>query len=158
MALQKCKECGNEVSSKAKACPQCGAAQPKKTSVFTWIIGGFFAVAVVAAVVGGTSSSTMTPEQHAASKQKSESMKKTMLALQAIKKSMRDPDSLKWEDITANDDASVICISYRAKNGFGGMNRDIATVVNDKFHTDKKTWNKHCTKPMNDMQGAGLVI
>ena len=24
MALKKCKECGNEVSSKAKKCPKCG--------------------------------------------------------------------------------------------------------------------------------------
>lgn len=38
MALKKCKECGNEISNKADKCPQCGAPQKKRTSVFTWIV------------------------------------------------------------------------------------------------------------------------
>jgi len=32
MALIKCKECGNEVSTTAKACPKCGALQSAGTS------------------------------------------------------------------------------------------------------------------------------
>lgn len=38
MALVKCKECGEQVSSKAKTCPNCGVKAPKKTSVVTWLI------------------------------------------------------------------------------------------------------------------------
>jgi len=38
MALVKCKECGEEVSTKAKACTKCGAKAPKKTSLFTWLM------------------------------------------------------------------------------------------------------------------------
>jgi len=38
MALTKCKECGNEVSTKADSCPKCGAKTPKKTSLFTWLV------------------------------------------------------------------------------------------------------------------------
>lgn len=38
MALVKCKECGEEVSTKAKTCPKCGAKAPKKTSLFTWFV------------------------------------------------------------------------------------------------------------------------
>jgi|SRR5690554_2059475 len=38
MALVKCKECGSEVSTKAKVCPKCGAKAPKKTSLFTWFM------------------------------------------------------------------------------------------------------------------------
>ncbi|WP_412514572.1 MULTISPECIES: zinc-ribbon domain-containing protein [Shewanella] len=30
MALVKCKECGEEVSTKAKTCPKCGAKAPTK--------------------------------------------------------------------------------------------------------------------------------
>lgn len=37
MALVKCKECGGAVSTKAKACPTCGA-KVKKTSAFTWLV------------------------------------------------------------------------------------------------------------------------
>lgn len=38
MALVKCKECNEEVSTKAKSCPKCGAKTPKKTSLFTWLV------------------------------------------------------------------------------------------------------------------------
>ena len=38
MALIKCKECGTEVSSKAKSCPKCGAKPAKKTSLITWFV------------------------------------------------------------------------------------------------------------------------
>ena len=38
MALVKCKECNEEISSKAKVCPKCGVKPPKKTSLFTWLV------------------------------------------------------------------------------------------------------------------------
>jgi hypothetical protein len=38
MALVKCKECGEQISTKAKNCPKCGAVVPKKTSMVTWIV------------------------------------------------------------------------------------------------------------------------
>jgi len=38
MALVKCKECGEQVSTKAATCPKCGAKAPKKTSVVTWLV------------------------------------------------------------------------------------------------------------------------
>lgn len=44
MALVKCKECGEQISTKAKSCPKCGANQPKKTSAVTWIFLSIFVV------------------------------------------------------------------------------------------------------------------
>lgn len=38
MALMKCKECGGDVSNKAKFCPACGAIPSKKTSRLTWLV------------------------------------------------------------------------------------------------------------------------
>ncbi|MBS3955849.1 MAG: zinc ribbon domain-containing protein [Methylomicrobium sp.] len=38
MALIKCKECGNDVSNTAKACPNCGAKVPKSSGCSTTII------------------------------------------------------------------------------------------------------------------------
>ena len=38
MALIRCKECGQEISKKAEKCPNCGAPQKKKTSLFTWLV------------------------------------------------------------------------------------------------------------------------
>lgn len=40
MAMTKCKECGAEISDKAQACPKCGARPPKRTSRWTWLVGG----------------------------------------------------------------------------------------------------------------------
>lgn len=46
MSLRKCKECSKEISSTATSCPQCGAQQPKRTTAFTWIVGGIFTLFV----------------------------------------------------------------------------------------------------------------
>lgn len=37
MALVKCKECGEQVSTSARSCPNCGANPPKRTSAFPWL-------------------------------------------------------------------------------------------------------------------------
>ncbi len=61
MALIKCKECGTEISKKAKECPKCGAPAKKKTSLFTWIITIFFGLWVIGYIANpnsGTSSLT----------------------------------------------------------------------------------------------------
>jgi hypothetical protein len=44
MALKKCKECGEEISKKAKECPKCGSPQKKRTSFLTWFITIFLAL------------------------------------------------------------------------------------------------------------------
>lgn len=38
MALVKCKECGQQISTKAEKCPSCGAKAPRKTSPVTWMV------------------------------------------------------------------------------------------------------------------------
>lgn len=54
MAMTKCKECGAEVSTKADACPRCGA-KPKKGSGCALVVLGFLVVFLVV-VVGGQGS------------------------------------------------------------------------------------------------------
>lgn len=46
MALVKCKECGSDVSTEAKACPKCGAKPPKKVGLLGWIAVLFVGVFV----------------------------------------------------------------------------------------------------------------
>ncbi len=55
MALVKCKECGSEISNKAKTCPNCGAKVPAKTSAFTWLV---LIIIVVFVYVGSQEPST----------------------------------------------------------------------------------------------------
>lgn len=47
MALAKCKECGNEVSTKAKACPKCGAPAPAPENK---ALPGWFSILILGAV------------------------------------------------------------------------------------------------------------
>lgn len=56
MALVKCKECGSEVSTKAKVCPKCGAKAPKKTSLFTWLVAVILAMVMFNAFTSDPSS------------------------------------------------------------------------------------------------------
>ncbi len=64
MALTKCKECGNVVSTKAKSCPQCGAVIKEKMGCIGYVGGGFlvlFAIGVISSLInGGSQRSTPT--------------------------------------------------------------------------------------------------
>lgn len=60
MAMTKCKECGASISTKAEACPQCGAKRPKQTSGCAWIALIFLGIPILWAVVK-TSSTPPAP-------------------------------------------------------------------------------------------------
>lgn len=51
MALKKCKECGNEVSTKAASCPKCGAVLKKKIGYLRYI-GAAFLIFIILRVIG----------------------------------------------------------------------------------------------------------
>lgn len=68
MTLVKCKECGEKISKKATACPQCGAPPKKKTSLFTWLVVVFVGLVVVGVANQPPASApaapvVLTPEQ-----------------------------------------------------------------------------------------------
>jgi len=50
MALSKCRECGNQVSTEAKTCPQCGAKVKRPMSKTKKILLGLFALLIVAGI------------------------------------------------------------------------------------------------------------
>jgi len=60
MALTKCSECGEQISTKAAACPKCGAAPKKKISLFTWLVIAFIGFAVLGSVTGNKSGGSGT--------------------------------------------------------------------------------------------------
>ena len=150
MAIIKCKECGTEVSDKAKVCPKCGAPVPKGTSLFTVIIGFILVMFFVGIISSNMSSNDKTPEQIAASQKSSENIQNAIQAGHFLKKSLRDPESLKYENVIATD-SGTICYEYSAKNGFGGMNSGKAFYLpkEDKFRMSEmdgfgKVWKKEC--------------
>jgi hypothetical protein len=50
-ALKKCKECGNEVSTKAESGPKCGAVLKTKTGCLGYI-GAVFLILIILGVIG----------------------------------------------------------------------------------------------------------
>ena len=58
MAIVTCKECGGELSSKAKRCPKCGAVRKRHGCLM--VLGVFLALGFLVAVVGGISN---TPQK-----------------------------------------------------------------------------------------------
>ncbi|MDP8263688.1 MAG: DUF3862 domain-containing protein [Candidatus Ancaeobacter aquaticus] len=65
MAMKKCKECGKEVSSKAEACPNCGAVLKKKTGCLTYIVAGLlllFLIGVIFSIMEESTTSSSKPK------------------------------------------------------------------------------------------------
>ena len=54
MAMKKCKECGADISSSAKRCPQCGKKQKKAGLIVILLV----LVAIIAIVAGGNNTNT----------------------------------------------------------------------------------------------------
>jgi len=50
MAIIKCKECGGKVSTKATACPSCGAKMGQGKSFFAELFGGIVSLIVLGAM------------------------------------------------------------------------------------------------------------
>lgn len=152
MAIITCKECRNPVSTEAKACPGCGAKPPKQTSLATILFGGAFTVAVGMMVFMGGGKIDI-PHAVAAPAIKSAEGARfdfVMDTTRAVRQAMRNPESLKWESVKANDAGTVACLQYRSQNGFGGMGRETVVVANNKVSNKASDLKKHCSQPMHD--------
>lgn len=73
MAIIKCKDCGSEISSNAKNCPNCGNPVPKKTSWMIWAVLGLFVFIMIGAINNNVNTTTqtqntLTPKEEALSK------------------------------------------------------------------------------------------
>lgn len=154
MALMKCHECGSEISSEAKTCPKCGAEPRKRTGIFGWLFAGFTVwLAYMLFFADSPPPKTPpSPSEIAYQQQQEQLFQKTAIMAATIKRSLREPESVQWETIMANDDGSVMCFLYRARNGFGGMTRESVSFANGKASKEAAHWNKHCAnKPLNDL-------
>ena len=166
MALIVCKECGGKVSTEAQACPACGAARPKRTSTLTWVIAGFF---VIALVMGIGASNTQRQTAAAAQAAKAPAQIASEAAAKAanthrfgaaqatsttLRRAAREPESVKFDSLRVNEDGTVVCAEFRGRNGFGGMGLEHIAAVNGKLDSSLTTWNRLCTKAMYNYLSA----
>ena len=65
-------------------------------------------------------------------------------AVHELKASLRNPDSFALEKVLTNEDGGVICIRYRAQNGFGGMNRALFVATDQSTSSSSRAWDRRC--------------
>jgi hypothetical protein len=84
-----------------------------------------------------------------------EGIKRGAIMAAALKKTARNPDSFRLENAQLIEGSGAICFTYRAQNGFGGMNIGYAVLSADgkDFKIQEqdgnafvKLWNKECTR------------
>lgn len=159
MALIKCHECGKKVSTESSACPACGAAvkipppkSARKISKVYWV-----GLIVLVGGIGFLSKKEpQSPERTAAADRQwrmhFDQVQVATVGAQKILQSARNPKSVTWSKILANDDASVICYELRAENGFGGMSIEQVAFINSALTTADGPWNKSCArKPLDNV-------
>jgi len=162
MALIECHECGKKISSDTKVCPQCGARQRYRPS--TGIVV-FAILAVIFGIYGVTSTNSPPPKATKTAAELAEDEAKerrhlvVAIAAKKLKNSLREPDSVEWIDMLTDERAEVVCLKYRARNGFGGMSVETLTLTKDEAGQDAALWNRHCAGvELYDMSSVKYAI
>lgn len=163
MALIQCKECGKEISDTVKKCPHCGfinkeLKQDKVNNGKDFIKQHIkiISIIVIVLIVGviGTIGYNKKVEQD---KIQAEIQANTLTedekigakAIKILKSNLKNQDSLNVYDIwyrKTQTSAEQILIDYSAQNGFGGANRNIAMIENDKFWGSDSKADDNITK------------
>jgi zinc-ribbon domain len=162
MALIKCRECGHEISKKAKTCPNCGG-KVKKTGFFLKLLIAFGVLVMLAEVSKGLPQKPPpTPEEQAAEAV----FQKASMGAISLRENMRNPKSFELLKVYVVSDTKAVCYQYRAENGFGGVNVESAVLAQDgvTFKSNSmegfsELWQRDCQsgQPAEDYTGRVKV-
>jgi hypothetical protein len=178
--LIKCQECGREVSDSAASCPGCGSPIKRAdatgrgasgNSTSAGCLAGCATLIVIIAILvslsqcsqfGGSSEAPNPAASSTPSKAEAADTFRTKMgaiAVASLKNALRDPDSLVVESVLVSDDGKYSCLTYRAKNGFGGMNRDTVVFTVAGGDESSRGWNRHCAgKQLNDVTRIATML
>lgn len=161
MALIACRECKAQISTDAKACPQCGAKPSGGMSVFT--------AALILVVIAGVLASLGDHKETPPAPQKTEAQKladaarerefQTVVAgAKWIKGTMKKPET--FELLSAlMIDGKVICYEYKARNSWNDVREGYRVITDDVNSDEPKVWNKHCAnKTGTDYSHARIAL
>jgi len=102
---------------------------------------------------------TKSPEEIAKEEKENTDRGIQFIRVREFKKNLHDPES--FELIKAiylpdgSDWGGILCIEYRAKNGFGALRLNQAAFIEENYSVHSNIWNKHCAgKSGQDMQAA----
>lgn len=131
MALIKCKECGNEVSNSAAACPKCGAKVPKKVGIGTLVISGLIGWGVFSLISGGGSIGTSSPSTHSITYHVDGSTSKASLTYNnAQGGSQQEEVSIPWKKTFSVKRGDFLYISAQNKEAYGNI--EVKILVDGK--------------------------
>ncbi|MCK9386052.1 MAG: zinc ribbon domain-containing protein [Nevskia sp.] len=160
MALIKCRECGKDISTDAKACPHCGAKPPYRPSLAFVVIAGLLIVFGIksAFTETGTTGKVQTAEEIAAKEAADMRTKMAYVMIRKVKNSLREPESLDVIEVFSNEKADLLCMKYRARNGFGGYSVGLYVIGEFGDSDSVKAWNAMCLKEMYDVTSAKYLL
>lgn len=156
MALIKCRECGKEISTDAKACPHCGAKPPYRPSLAFVLIAGLLVVFGVKSSFESDRLAAMpkTAEQIAVEEAADMRTRMAYVLIRKVKNNLREPESLDVINVFSNEKADLLCMKYRARNGFGGYAIGYYVIGEFGDSDSVKAWNAMCLKEMYDVTSA----
>lgn len=141
--MTECRECGGTVSTSARACPHCGAKPAYRPSVaFVVIAGLLLAFGIKSTFFSGSDAPPIAkPVQDEAAERR---YLVVAIAAKKLRDSLGDPESVEWIDMLADERAELVCLKYRARNAFGGMQVYTATLTAQLASDSTDDWNRLC--------------
>lgn len=100
--------------------PPAATPAPAWARAIAWLIVGGVAFAVGSCIVAGRSASTGTSAAAAVQRETDAGIARAIRLREAVKAGLREPASFQVASASLHVDGTV-CITYRARNGFGGM-------------------------------------
>lgn len=145
MALIKCKECGSQVSTNAKACPSCGVKVPKRVGFIGMAVAAVLVVAMVRcsydqSVKPAVQAPAKTPEQLAAEAARERQFQRDVLKLRALRASLKNPASFELVSVGRMAD-ETLCVTYRGTNSFNAIVTERKPILSSGQIGE---WRKHC--------------
>lgn len=107
------------------------------------ILGG---IGFVASSLSNSGNAKTTSSSGATNDAEEKRHRMAVAAMRTIIKSLRDPESVKWDSVMVSSDASLVCVEYRAKNGFGGYTFERVLFKNMAPSQKADDWNRLCAR------------
>ena len=79
-------------------------------------------------------------------------------ALEQLKQVLRDPKSLSVVSVGTDKDGHIVCMIYRAKNGFGGLDLGYTVSVHGALYDKTDVYNKYCARDLYDETKAKYAV
>lgn len=147
MAIVKCKVCGEEIEDTIMKCPRCDSLGPKRSKRIRIIL--CCVMAVIVAFLGlGWYLKMNEPEKSYEEVQQErlegKLSQRGLTALLLLRSRLDNPESMKLESATANEDGSVLCFEFTEANAGGVKKKSRAVFADSELDRTEAGWKLFC--------------